>query len=290
MEWWINLYSNRRIHAYFAVMLFRVCIGAGMGWGLGYISPVSNLMKWFPDRRGLATGMALASFGGGSILAAPMNEYFMKRFFVAPDYLETLNVNVVTENGIRFVELAGEMKEVVAQQPQLKLQLPGELSEGVYVVGTGSTGVVETLLVLGSLHLAAMMTGTLLQRVPCDGWKPEGWDGDDTAASVKMKNDDNTELAVPVQNAMKTPQFWLIWAGVFGNAIAGVSVMACAKDIIGDVFATAFPAIITGAFMSGYISSLSAANGGGRLHGQQLVITSVEKILHFYLVYQSQLR
>ena len=43
----------------------------GAGWGLGYISPVSNLMKWFPDKRGLATGLALASFGGGAILAAP---------------------------------------------------------------------------------------------------------------------------------------------------------------------------------------------------------------------------
>ena len=52
--------------------------------------------------------------------------------------------------------------------------------------------------------------------------------------------------------------------GVFGNAIAGVSVMACAKNIIGDVFASAFPAIITAGFMSGYIASLSAANGGGR--------------------------
>ena len=69
--------------------------------------------------------------------------------------------------------------------------------------------------------------------------------------------------AVPVQNAMKTPQFWLMWFGVFGNAIAGVSVMACAKNIIGDVFANAFPAIITAGFMSGY-ASLSAANGGGR--------------------------
>ena len=246
-------------------------VGAGMGWGLGYISPVSNLMKWFPDKRGLATGMALASFGGGAILAAPMNKYFIEKFFVAPEYLGTLDtVNVVTEEGKRFVDFAGEMKEVVVATAAEVSKLPGELVEGVYVVGTGSTGVAETFLALGTLHFAAMMTGTLLQKVPREGWKPEGWVGDDTAASMVKEPEEEgstataTTLAVPVENAMKTKQFWLMWFGVFGNAIAGVSVMACAKNIIGDVFASAFPAIITAGFMSGYIASLSAANGGGR--------------------------
>ena len=248
-------------------------VGAGMGWGLGYISPVSNMMKWFPDKRGLATGMALASFGGGAILAAPMNKYFMEQFFVAPDYLgSSSDVSIVTEGGKRFVEIAGELNEVVVATATEVAKLPGELAEGVYVVGTGSTGVAETFLVLGTLHFAAMMTGTLLQRVPRDDWQPEGWVDDKASASGAKKDesdDGNTSqtqvtAAVPVQNAMKTPQFWLMWFGVFGNAIAGVSVMACAKNIIGDVFANAFPAIITAGFMSGYIASLSAANGGGR--------------------------
>jgi MFS family permease len=41
----------------------------GIGCGLGYISPVSTLVKWFPDRRGMATGMAIMGFGGGAFLA-----------------------------------------------------------------------------------------------------------------------------------------------------------------------------------------------------------------------------
>ena len=49
----------------------------GMGCGLGYISPVSTLVKWFPDRRGMATGMAIMGFGGGAALASPMNVRFM---------------------------------------------------------------------------------------------------------------------------------------------------------------------------------------------------------------------
>jgi MFS family permease len=56
---------------------------AGIGCGLGYISPVSTLVKWFPDRRGMATGMAIMGFGGGAFLAGYLNVFFMERFGVA---------------------------------------------------------------------------------------------------------------------------------------------------------------------------------------------------------------
>src|SRR5438045_5730951 len=49
----------------------------GIGCGLGYISPVSALVQWFPDRRGMATGMAIMGFGGGAALASPLNVRFM---------------------------------------------------------------------------------------------------------------------------------------------------------------------------------------------------------------------
>src|ERR1700722_18756884 len=55
----------------------------GMGCGLGYIAPVSTLVKWFPDRRGMATGMAIMGFGGGAFLAGYLNVYFMGIFGVA---------------------------------------------------------------------------------------------------------------------------------------------------------------------------------------------------------------
>src|SRR3984957_9543898 len=64
-----------------------VCLGmgviGGMGCGLGYIAPVSTLVKWFPDRRGMATGMAIMGFGGGAFLAGYLNVYFMDRLGVA---------------------------------------------------------------------------------------------------------------------------------------------------------------------------------------------------------------
>ncbi|WP_233901909.1 OFA family MFS transporter [Paracoccus denitrificans] len=52
----------------------------GVGLGLGYISPVSTLIKWFPDRRGLATGMAIMGFGGGAMIGAPLADRLMNHF------------------------------------------------------------------------------------------------------------------------------------------------------------------------------------------------------------------
>lgn len=52
----------------------------GIGLGLGYISPVSTLIKWFPDRPGMATGMAIMGFGGGGMIASPLSVYLMDRF------------------------------------------------------------------------------------------------------------------------------------------------------------------------------------------------------------------
>ena len=52
----------------------------GIGLGLGYISPVSTLIKWFPDRRGLATGMAIMGFGGGAMIGSPLARLLMGQF------------------------------------------------------------------------------------------------------------------------------------------------------------------------------------------------------------------
>jgi MFS family permease len=55
----------------------------GVGLGLGYISPVSTLVKWFPDRRGMATGMAIMGFGGGAMIGSPLANLLMNHFKTA---------------------------------------------------------------------------------------------------------------------------------------------------------------------------------------------------------------
>jgi len=69
--------------------LWLMWVGAGVfggiGLGLGYISPVSTLVKWFPDRRGMATGMAIMGFGGGAMIGAPLANILMNYFKTPTD-------------------------------------------------------------------------------------------------------------------------------------------------------------------------------------------------------------
>lgn len=67
------------IHNIWVVYLGSGVIG-GIGLGLGYISPVSTLIRWFPDRPGMATGMAIMGFGGGAMIASPVSVYLMEYF------------------------------------------------------------------------------------------------------------------------------------------------------------------------------------------------------------------
>ncbi len=72
------------IHQFWIMILASGVMG-GIGLGLGYISPVSTLIKWFPDRRGMATGMAIMGFGGGAMIGSPLAADLMKYFSSATD-------------------------------------------------------------------------------------------------------------------------------------------------------------------------------------------------------------
>lgn len=75
--------------------LWLVCLGygavGGIGLGLGYIAPVSTLIKWFPDRPGLATGLAIMGFGGGAMIGSPLSQMLLEHFRTpeSPGVVET---------------------------------------------------------------------------------------------------------------------------------------------------------------------------------------------------------
>lgn len=75
----------------------------GCGLGLGYISPVSTLIKWFPDRRGMATGMAIMGFGGGALIGSPLADVLM-RHFATPTSVGVLGT-FITMGAIYFVAM-----------------------------------------------------------------------------------------------------------------------------------------------------------------------------------------
>ncbi len=72
------------LHQFWLMILGSGVIG-GIGLGLGYISPVSTLIKWFPDRRGMATGMAIMGFGGGAMIGSPLAVELMRHFSTPTD-------------------------------------------------------------------------------------------------------------------------------------------------------------------------------------------------------------
>jgi MFS family permease len=157
----------------------------GAGLGLGYVSPVSTLLRWFPDRRGMATGMAIMGFGGGAMLAAPAKKALLSKFFVAPEYLgpaseAVLRTDAATGRRQALWDRGGDgaaewVEVVVANAKDLALAGADGLSEGVYVVGTGSTGAAMTFVALGSVYFATIMAGACSYRVPREGWAPLGY-------------------------------------------------------------------------------------------------------------------
>jgi MFS family permease len=233
----------------------------GCGLGLGYVSPVSTLIRWFPDRRGMAAGMAIMGFGGGAMIGTPLKEFFIRLFYRAPEYLGTVDqVNLVTEVGRRFVEMSGALQEVVVigANEVRNLTIPGP--EGVYLVNTGATGVAETFLILGVIYLIVMMFAAFSYRIPAENWKPEGWvkpSDEKRDALISAKN-------VDVDQALKTPQFYQLWIVLCLNVTAGIGVLGVARTMITEIFGSSLPQVVDTSFAATYVVMISAFNMMGR--------------------------
>jgi MFS family permease len=96
------------LHQFWLMILGSGVIG-GIGLGLGYISPVSTLIKWFPDRRGMATGMAIMGFGGGAMIGSPLAVDLMKRFSTATD-VGVMQTFVIMALGYFVFMMAGALR------------------------------------------------------------------------------------------------------------------------------------------------------------------------------------
>jgi len=186
----------------------------GIGLGIGYISPVSTLIKWFPDRPGLATGMAIMGFGGGAMIASPLSA---KLLGIYDDSFDT-------------------------------------------ATGIASGSAVAKLFVtLGVVYLVLMLFGAWLIRVPADGWKPAGFDPS-TVKSKALVTTDNVSAA----NAIRTPQFWLLWVVLFCNVTAGIGILEQAAPMIQDFFRDGQTSTVTAASAAGFVGLLSLFNLSGR--------------------------
>ena len=240
----------------------------GCGLGLGYVSPVSTLIRWFPDRRGMATGMAIMGFGGGAMIGAPLKKFLLDYYAKAPEYLGIESaVSMVTEGGRRFAEVAGEKVEVVVASASeaAQMAIPGDA--GVYIVGSGNTGAGGAFLTLGIVYFIIMIIAAFQYRVPAEGWTPEGYTAptkDESASKMKTLNN------VHINQAIKTPEFYKLWIVLCFNVSAGIGVIGVAKTMMSEIFGSApagseMATMVTAGFAGTYVLMISVFNMCGRI-------------------------
>ena len=235
---------------------------SGCGVGIAYTPPLQALIEWFPDRRGLASGLTIGGFGSGAIAFAPISQYLIKNFERLPEFAGALgSIQTITQNGRLFVDNNGLLREVVLANAADLAKIGGHnLLEGFYYVGTGATGVAPALAIMGLMYTSIMIASAFTIRRPLPGYKPAGWEPKPVAGTT-------TALAgnVHVNRVMNTPQYWLL-AGTFCClATGGIAVFSVAKPMMLDVFGSNLPKVVTASFASGFVLMLSAANLFGRI-------------------------
>jgi OFA family oxalate/formate antiporter-like MFS transporter len=165
---------------------------AGAGFGLGYIVPIATLVKWFPDRRGFITGLAVSGVAAGSLSASP---------------------------------IAAELIE--------------------------SIGVLDTLAVLGAVYLVVIVGAALLLRDPPAGYRPAGWTPP-AGGGAPAAPPAGERQAFDLRGALRTPEWYLLWAIFFLNVTAGVGFISegapMARELVG-VGAVAAAGIMGTAFI-----------------------------------------
>jgi len=229
---------------------------AGLGYGSAYTPPIQALINWFPDKKGLASGIVIGGFGSGALFFTPAINAMCLKFSKLPTYLGQ-SLEVVVENGRQFAKVGGQLQEVVYATASDLAKLPYDgLLEGFYVVGSGNTGVTAGLATIGAIYGANILLASLLMKKPPADYIPAGYTPPATSAGGSN---------VPVDNLLKTPQFWLLWSTATLLATGGMGLMSVAKPMIQNVFTDTMPLLVTPAFASGYLMAMAAGNLGGRI-------------------------
>ena len=166
----------------------------GIGLGLGYIVPLATLIKWFPDRRGMITGLAVAGFGGGALVTAPVAERLLT-----------------------------------------------------------TVGIPSTFAILGSIYLVAVVGAALFMTNPPEGYRPEGWQAPTAQRGAGASTD------FTLTEALRSWQWYALWAILFLNTTAGISIISQASPMAQEV------THVSAAVAAGLVGLISIANGAGRL-------------------------
>jgi OFA family oxalate/formate antiporter-like MFS transporter len=163
----------------------------GAGLGLGYIVPIATLVKWFPDRRGFITGIAVAGFGAGALVTAPI------------------------------------ATRLIAQ-----------------------VGVLRTFAILGLAYLILVVGSALFMVNPPADYRPAGW--------MPVASETVQKRSYTLGEALRTWQWYALWALLFLNVTAGISIISQAAPMASEITGLSATAA------AGIVGIISIANGAGR--------------------------
>jgi MFS transporter, OFA family, oxalate/formate antiporter len=166
---------------------------AGAGIGLGYIVPVATLIKWFPDKRGFITGIAVAGFGGGAFVTALI------------------------------------AKRLVS-----------------------SVGAFQTFTILGIIYLVMVAGAALFMRNPPEGYRPPGWEPDEAQGA------ETSGVDYDLGGALKTWQWFALWALLFLNVTAGIAIITEAAPMAETISG------VSAVVAASLVSIISVGNALGR--------------------------
>jgi len=165
----------------------------GIGLGLSYIVPVATLIKWFPDKRGMITGIAVAGFGAGALITAPVAQHLIAWL-----------------------------------------------------------GVSQTFTILGITYFIAVSGSALFMRNPPDDYRPPGWQP--PVSQQQQRSDMDYTLGA----ALKTWQWYGLWAILFLNTSAGISIISQAAPMAQEI------THVSAVAAASLVGIISIANGAGR--------------------------
>ncbi len=180
-------------HGHLGLLYLSFGVLGGFGLGLCYIVPVATLIKWFPDKRGMITGMAVAGFGAGALVTAPIAQRLIP-----------------------------------------------------------SVGLPATFGILGSAYLIAILGSAFFMKNPPEGYRPAGWQPAPTQRAQGAARD------MALGEALRTWQWYALWAMLFLNTTAGISIISQAAPMAQEIAKT------SAATAAGLVGIISIANGAGR--------------------------
>ena len=222
---------------------------SGSAFGLVYGSVVPTVQKWFPDRKGVASSVCAAAFGTGAFVWAPIYTTLLEAFRSAP--AAAYDAATKTVDGVRYAEVApGDWREaVLATAADLAAAGQPALEPGLFLVGSGNTGVVEAVFLGGALHAACTAVAGLGVRAP--------------ERPVRAAP---AAAAAPAGRGVASPEGLGLAAGIFFAGFTALPLMLNSKMMLTDIFSPFAEAdLFAGAAVASYIGTMSLANSAGRL-------------------------